>query len=190
VTVLHRLARFGALSDRSTFTSTNARATDFGYCVFVFGGFVVVRVRVGVCKSSSSLSPLSFHGIRAWYRLRAEQQAQEAKEAVRQQEVVISSPLVFATTPVSELFGRHRQTTSDRGAVALREAPANDIRSWVIAIWSSHFATFGRACKFELAIRACCEVLGVVVVGVVVGRRAGLVFGFCGTGSVQGGSPI
>jgi len=63
------------------------------------------------------LSPLSFHGIKAWYRLRAEQQAQEAKEAVQQQEVIISSPFVFATTPMSELFGRHMQTTSDRGAV-------------------------------------------------------------------------
>jgi hypothetical protein len=64
------------------------------------------------------LSPsLSFHGIKAWCRLRAEQQAQEAKEAVRQQEVIISSPFVFATTPVLKLFGKHRQTTSDRGAV-------------------------------------------------------------------------
>jgi hypothetical protein len=71
---------------------------------------------VCVCKSSSSL-PLSFHGIRAWCRLRAEQQAQKAKEAVLQQEVIISSPFVFATTLVSELFGRHRQTTSDRGVV-------------------------------------------------------------------------
>ncbi len=115
-----------------------------------------------VCKSSSSLPPLSFHGIRAWYRLRVEQQAQEAKEG--QQEVIISSPFVFATASVSgalreapandiesrsclELFGKHQQTTSDRGAVwsssgstskrhrieelsgALREAPANDIES-------------------------------------------------------------
>jgi hypothetical protein len=71
-----------------------------------------------VCLQELKLSPpLSFHGIRAWYRLRVEQQAQEAKEAVRQQEVIISSPFVFATTPVSELFGRHRQRTSDRGAV-------------------------------------------------------------------------
>jgi len=69
-----------------------------------------------VCKSSSS-PPLSFHGIRAWYRLRAEQQAQEAKEAVRQQEVINSSPFMFATTLVSELLGRHRQTTSDQGVV-------------------------------------------------------------------------
>jgi len=61
--------------------------------------------------------PLSFHGIKAWYRLRAKQQAQEAKEAIRQQEVIISSPFVFATTPVSKLFGRHQQTTSDQGAV-------------------------------------------------------------------------
>jgi hypothetical protein len=61
--------------------------------------------------------PLSFHGIKAWYRLRAEQQAKEAKEAVRQQEVIISSPFMFTTTPVLELFGRHWQTTSDRGAV-------------------------------------------------------------------------
>ncbi len=35
----------------------------------------------------------------------------------------------------------------------------------MIAIWSSQFATFDRACTFELATRACCEVLGVVVVG-------------------------
>jgi len=71
-----------------------------------------------VCLQELKLSPpLSFHGIRTWYKLRAKQQAQEAKEAVRQQEVIISSPFVFATTPVSELFGRHRQTTSDRGAV-------------------------------------------------------------------------
>jgi hypothetical protein len=31
----------GALSDRSTFTSTDARATDLGHCFF-FGGLVVV----------------------------------------------------------------------------------------------------------------------------------------------------
>jgi hypothetical protein len=83
----------GVLSDRSTFTSTDARATDLGHCFF--GGVVVVfevlvTSSVGVlaaagdvltkqqqepecvCKSSSSLPPLSFHGIRAWYRLRAE----------------------------------------------------------------------------------------------------------------------
>ncbi len=36
---------------------------------------------------------------------------------IRQQEVIISSPFMFATTPVSELFGRHCQTTSYRGAV-------------------------------------------------------------------------
>jgi hypothetical protein len=69
-----------------------------------------------VVARAQALSPLSFHGIRAWYRQRAEQQAQEAKEAVRQQEVIISSPFMFATTPVSELFGRHWKTTSDRGA--------------------------------------------------------------------------
>ncbi len=42
----------------------------------------------------------------------------------------------------------------------------------MIAIWISHFATFDRACKFELAICACCEVLVVVVV-VVVGGGGG-----------------
>jgi hypothetical protein len=66
-----------------------------------------------VATRAQALSPLSFHGIRAWYRQRAEQQAQEAKEAVRQQEVIISSPFVFATTPMSKLFRRHWQTTSD-----------------------------------------------------------------------------
>jgi len=70
-----------------------------------------------VFARAQAFSPLSFHGIRAWYTLRAEQQAQEAKEAVRQQEVIISSPFVFATTPVLELFGRHWQTTLDRGAI-------------------------------------------------------------------------
>jgi hypothetical protein len=39
--------------------------------------------------------------------LRAEQQAQEAKEVVLRQEVIISSPFMFTTTPVLELFGRH-----------------------------------------------------------------------------------
>ncbi len=100
----------GALSDRSTFTSTDTRAMDLHH--YFFGGLVVVQGHV--CLQELKLSPpLSFHGIRAWYRLRAEQQAQEAKEAIRQQEVIIFSPFVFATTPVSELFGRHRQTTSD-----------------------------------------------------------------------------
>jgi hypothetical protein len=71
-----------------------------------------------VCLQELKLfPPKSFHGIRAWNRLKAEQQAQEAKEAVRQQEVIISSPFVFTTTLVSELFGRHRQMTSDRGVV-------------------------------------------------------------------------
>ncbi len=104
----------GALSDRSTFTSTDVRAMDLRHCFF--GGLVVVWGRV--CLQELKLSPpLSFHGIRAWYKLKVEQQAQEAKEAVQQQEVIISSPFVFAITPVSELFGRHQQMTSDRGAV-------------------------------------------------------------------------
>ncbi len=93
---------------------------------------LVLQLPWCVCKSSSSLPPLSFHGIRAWYRLRAEQQAQEAKEG--QQEVIISSPFVFAIASLSgalreaptndigsrsclELFGKHQRTTSDRGAV-------------------------------------------------------------------------
>jgi hypothetical protein len=37
VTILH----FGALSDRSTFTSTNARATDL--TTVFFGGVVVIK---------------------------------------------------------------------------------------------------------------------------------------------------
>jgi hypothetical protein len=73
---------------------------------------------VCVCLQELKLSPpQSFHGIKAWYMLRAEQQAQEAKEAVRRQEVIILSPFMFTTTPMSELFERHRQTTSDRGAI-------------------------------------------------------------------------
>jgi len=103
----------GALSDCSTFTLTNARATDLNHCFF--GGLVVCGR--GYLQELKLSPPLSFHGIRAWYRLRAEQQAQEAKEAVRQQKVIISSPFVFATTPMSEFFRRHRQTTSDQGAV-------------------------------------------------------------------------
>jgi hypothetical protein len=104
----------GALSDRSTFTSTDVRTTDLHH--YFFGGLVVVWGH-GCLQELKLSPPLSFHGIRAWYRLRAEQQAQEAKEAIQQQEVIISSPFMFATTPVSELFERHRQTTSDRGAV-------------------------------------------------------------------------
>jgi len=63
VTVLHRLACFGALSDRSTFTSTDARVMDFGYCVLFLAGLlssVSVCVCVCVCKCSSSLPPLIF----------------------------------------------------------------------------------------------------------------------------------
>jgi hypothetical protein len=70
----------GALSDCSTFTSTNARATNLNHCFF--GGLVVVCGR-GCLQELKLSPPLSFHDIRAWYRLRAEQQAQEAKEAVR-----------------------------------------------------------------------------------------------------------
>jgi hypothetical protein len=48
----------GALSDRSTFTSINARVMDLHHCFVLevllsFGG-------VGVCKSSSSLPPYLF----------------------------------------------------------------------------------------------------------------------------------
>jgi hypothetical protein len=57
------------------------------------------------------------HGIRAWYRLRVEQQAQEAKEVVQWQKVIIFSPFVFTTTPVLELFGRHQKMTLDQGAI-------------------------------------------------------------------------
>ncbi len=70
----------GTLSDRSTFTSTDVRVTDLGHYFFLED--LLSSRGVCVCKSSSSLPPLSFHGIRAWCRLRAEQQAQEAKEAV------------------------------------------------------------------------------------------------------------
>ncbi len=81
-----------ALSDRSTFTSTDARATDLRHC---FGGLAIVQACV--CLQELKLSPpQSFHGIRAWYRLRAEQQAQEAKEAVRQQ----SSSLPASCSPL------------------------------------------------------------------------------------------
>jgi len=61
VTVLHRLARFGALSDRSTFTSTDARATDFGYCVLFLAVLLSsVCVCVWVFARAQALSPLSF----------------------------------------------------------------------------------------------------------------------------------
>jgi hypothetical protein len=101
------------LGDRSTFASTGTLSGRRDGSSPLFLEDLLSSRGVCVCKSSSYLPPQSFHGIRAWYRLRAEQQAKEAKEAVQQQEVIISSPFVFTTTPMSELFGKHRQTTSD-----------------------------------------------------------------------------
>jgi hypothetical protein len=46
------------LSDRSTFTSTNARATDLRHCFFLED--LLSSRGVGVCKSSSSLPPYLF----------------------------------------------------------------------------------------------------------------------------------
>jgi len=59
MTVLHRLVCFGALSDRSTFTSTDARTTVFWLLFFVFGGFVVVRVRLCLCACVFAVLKLS-----------------------------------------------------------------------------------------------------------------------------------
>jgi hypothetical protein len=106
------------LGDRSTFTSTSTLSGRHDGSSPLFLEDLLSSRGVCVCLQEHKLSPpQSFHGIRAWYRLRAEQQAQKAKEVVRRQEVIISSPFVFTITPVSELFGRHWQTTSDRGAV-------------------------------------------------------------------------
>jgi hypothetical protein len=100
------------LSDSSTFTSTSALSDRHdGSSSLFLEDLLSSR---GVCVFARAQS---FHGIRAWYRLKAEQQAQEAKEAIRRQEVIISSPFMFTTTPMSEHFGRHQQTTSDQGAV-------------------------------------------------------------------------
>jgi hypothetical protein len=57
MTVLHRLACFGALNDRSTFTLTDARAMDFGYCVLFLAGLLSsVSVCVCVCLQVLKLS--------------------------------------------------------------------------------------------------------------------------------------
>jgi len=186
--------------------------------------------------------PLSFHGIRAWYRLRAEQQAQEAKEAVRQQKVIISSPFVFATTPCRSssgdtgkrhrieelsLFGRTKQTVrkstggkaprKQLAAKAAREsAPATGglkkphrYRPGTVALreirkYQKSTELLIRKLAFQRLVREIAQdfktdlkfqssavlALQEASEAYLVGRRAGLVFGFCGTGSVQGGSPI
>jgi hypothetical protein len=53
-----RSTSIGALSDRSTFTSTDARATDLHHCFFLED--LLLSRGVCVCKSSSSLPPYLF----------------------------------------------------------------------------------------------------------------------------------
>ncbi len=67
-----------------------------------------------VFARAQALSPLSFHGIRAWYRLKAEQQAQEVKGG-------------GTTARGRHLFPLRVRHYTRVGA--LREAPANDIGS-------------------------------------------------------------
>ncbi len=105
----------GALSDRSTFTSINMRATDLHHCFFWR-----TCCRLGVCvftRAQALSPPYLFMVLEPSIGKGLSNKHKQQKEAVRQQEVIISSPFVFTTTPVSELFGRHRQTTLDRGAV-------------------------------------------------------------------------
>jgi hypothetical protein len=54
-----RSTSIGVLSDRSTFTLTNARATDLHHCFFLED--FLLSMGVGVCKSSSSLPPYLFN---------------------------------------------------------------------------------------------------------------------------------
>ncbi len=117
-----------------------------------------------VCKSSSSLPPLSFHGIRAWYRLRVEQQAQEAKEG--QQEVIISSP--FRVRHCIRVWSSSRSTSKrhriEELSGARREAPTNDIGSRIRLRQDEAIGTirnFGAETAFLHHLDLCFESAGI-----------------------------
>jgi hypothetical protein len=71
------------LSDHSTFTSTSVLSGRHDRSSLLFLADLLSSRGVCVCNSSSSPPPpQSFHGIRAWHRLKAEQQAEKTKDTV------------------------------------------------------------------------------------------------------------
>jgi hypothetical protein len=89
VTVL----RFGALCDRSTFTSSDARATDLLYCFFL-GGIVVVKevlslALIGVLAAAGDVLTRSSSNIKI-------EASAVAENAVCLKELKLSPPYLWA----------------------------------------------------------------------------------------------